>query len=372
MTCAVTTSFLGCLVTIILFFRYIVFLNIPFSAKIIYLAVFLLMGCIPMFVSYKLENTLGAFYPVYRYALYFIFIGCIILFALTVCRDIVWLLGHKLFTPGIKQYIAENIKNINMLTIAIAIIITAFSLYAGIKTPDVKTITLATDKIKTPYTIAVLSDLHIHRTISPQKIKNIVSQTNAQKPDAILLAGDIIDDEVNKVSAVSVLLKGLNAPGGIYFVTGNHEFYAGYKETVKELKQLGFAFLENNGVALNNSIYAAGIPDLFSAPQHQLDINIQQAFVNAAPNQYRILVSHTPADFGPENNFDLEVSGHTHGGQIFPFHIFVKLANKYLAGLSEMKNNARIYVSRGAGQWGPQMRFLAPSEITIIKLQPLK
>lgn len=81
-------------------------------------------------------------------------------------------------------------------------------------------------------------------------------------------------------------------------------------------------------------------------------------------------MSHTPADFGKNNAFDLEVSGHTHGGQIFPFHIFTKLYNKYLAGLYETDNDAAIYVSRGSGQWGPQMRFLAPAEITILKLVP--
>ena len=83
-------------------------------------------------------------------------------------------------------------------------------------------------------------------------------------------------------------------------------------------------------------------------------------------------MSHTPADFGKENLFDLEVSGHTHGGQIFPFHIPAKLKNKYLAGKYRMENGAEIYVTRGAGQWGPQMRLLAPSEITVLILKPEK
>ena len=83
-------------------------------------------------------------------------------------------------------------------------------------------------------------------------------------------------------------------------------------------------------------------------------------------------MSHTPVDFGKDNIFDLEVSGHTHGGQIFPFHVLAKLHNRYLAGLYQMENGAQIYVTRGAGQWGPQMRFLAPSEITVIRLASLK
>lgn len=128
--------------------------------------------------------------------------------------------------------------------------------------------------------------------------------------------------------------------------------------------------MENSGAALQDQLYIAGIPDLFSAPAHKLSIDPAAAFQNAGPDRFRLLMSHTPADFGKENAFDLEVSGHTHGGQIFPFHIFTKLYNKYLAGLYEMENKAAIYVSRGSGQWGPQMRFLAPAEITILKLIP--
>lgn len=187
-----------------------------------------------------------------------------------------------------------------------------------------------------------------------------------------MLAGDIIDDEPGRVLETAKLLQKLKTSGGIYFVTGNHEFYAGYEPSVNLLKELGFSFLENSGTAIQDQLYIAGIPDLFSAPSHKLQIDPAAAFQNAAPGQFRLLMSHTPADFGKNNAFDLEVSGHTHGGQIFPFHIFTKLYNKYLAGLYETDNDAAIYVSRGSGQWGPQMRFLAPAEITILKLVPEK
>ena len=166
-------------------------------------------------------------------------------------------------------------------------------------------------------------------------------------------------------------MKGLKAKEGIYFVTGNHEFYAGYKPTVETLKKLGFTFLENGGVSLED-IYIAGIPDTFSGHFYGKNADLEKTFAESGDNRYRILLSHTPTDFGRQNNFNLEISGHTHGGQIFPFHILTLLHNKYLAGLYKRENNAHIYVTRGAGQWGPQMRFLAPSEITVIKLTPSK
>lgn len=365
-TCEITTSVLGCLVTTYLFFRYTWCLELGLPLKAVILTLFLIVGCFPLLSGYNFEKILGPAYPFYRYTLYFIFIGSIILFTVTLISDAVLLLIS--YTP-----LLAKIKNIccyiNYFNIILAFVFTVSALYEGTKIPGLKELTLYSAKIKTEQKIAVLSDLHIHRTISPAKIKGIVDKTNAQNPDIILLAGDIIDDEAGKVSEITALLKGLKAKNGIYFVTGNHEFYAGYDETVNELKKLGFTFLENDGLLIDGNIYAAGIPDLFSGKSYGKEIDIRKAFEKSNAGEYRLLISHTPADFGTDNNFDLEVSGHTHGGQIFPFHVFAKLHNQYLAGLYPMDAQAQIYVSRGAGQWGPQMRFLAPSEITIIKLR---
>ena len=371
MTCAITTSFLGCIVTLSLYFRYIFFINTPATYKFISLIIALMFGCIPLFVSYKFENLLGNFYTTYRYTLYYIYVGCIILFSLSILRDALWLIAHKIspqhiVSPFAREYHLSN----SLISLGIAIILTTYALLKGIATPEIKASTLYSDKITTPFKIAILSDLHIHRTINPQKIENIINKTNQENADIILLTGDIIDDEVNRVQTISQLLTKLKAKQGIYFVTGNHEFYTGYQETTNELKKLGFTFLENSGTSITPNIYLAGIPDWFSAQQHQIPISLPSALKNSSNSQYKILMSHTPVDFNEQNNFDLEISGHTHGGQIFPFHIFVKLANKYLSGLYSMNNNAQIYVSNGAGQWGPQMRFLAPSEISIITLQP--
>lgn len=362
-TCSIATSILGCLVTTYLYFRYTWCMDIP--AKALIFAAFIVIGCIPLLVSYNFEKILGTAYPFYRNALYFIFIGCIILFTVTLISDAVMLLIA--YTPLIGK-LKVICCHINTFNITLALIFTAWAMYEGVKVPAVKELTLSSSKISQPLKIAVLSDLHIHRTICPDKIKGIIEKTNAQNPDIILLAGDILDDDVNKISEISALLKNLKAPKGIYFVTGNHEFYTGYKETVDELQKLGFTFLENDGVMLNDNIYLAGIPDLFSGKDFGKNIDIRKAFQNSHEGQYRLLISHTPADFGVDNVFDLELSGHTHGGQIFPFHIFAKLHNHYLSGLYPMSDKTQIYVSNGAGQWGPQMRFLAPSEISIINL----
>lgn len=367
-TCAIMTSLMGCMVTTFLFFRYTMCMGLGITAKAVLFGLFVLMGCIPLLISYKLEDVMGAFYPIYRYAMYFIFIACIILFAVTLFSDaFLFLLSYTKIALKSKFFWCFGMNYVN---IAVALLCSAYALYAGVKTPDVKEIEISSEKISKEQKIVVLSDIHIHRAIFPQKIKEMVERTNALNPDVIILAGDIIDDDVNKISEITSLLKGLKAKNGVCFVTGNHEFYIGYQETVKELEKQGFIFLENSGVPLEGNVYLAGIPDKFSAHEYGIEIDLNKAFASAPFGAYRLLASHTPEDFGKDNMFDLEVSGHTHGGQIFPFHILTKLHNQYLAGLYDMSENSKIYVSRGAGQWGPQMRFLAPSEITLIKLKP--
>ena len=370
-SCAVTTSFLGCLVTMFLFIRYVWFLGLSPLANAAALVALLLIGCFPLLVSYRFENALGSLYPCYRYGLYYVFISAIILLTLTLVTDAVWFAGYKFGWFDCLPYSREFCIKYNLWLVGAAALFGAYALYAGTKIPDFKEITLSSPQINRKRTIVVLSDLHIHRVINPEKIKGIVAKTNAQNPDIILLAGDVIDDNVKSISSTISLLKGLKAKEGIYFVTGNHEFYAGYKPTVETLKKLGFTFLENGGVSLED-IYIAGIPDTFSGHFYGKNADLEKNFAESGNNRYRILLSHTPTDFGRQNNFNLEISGHTHGGQILPFHILTLLHNKYLAGLYKMENNAHIYVTRGAGQWGPQMRFLAPSEITVIKLTPSK
>ena len=367
-SCAITTSALGCLVFLYLFFRLIYELDIAWGGKAVLLVIMLIMGCIPLFVSYQAEHILGKFYPFYRYLLYFIFITGIILFSGVILRDLA-LLGCRLINSSAVIWLASG--KINLGLIGVAFLCSTYALYAGTKVPDVREINIASNKISKTLKIAYLSDIHIHRVIADDKVKAIVQKTNALNPDVVLLGGDIIDDDTQISAKTLSLLKDLKAPLGIYFVTGNHEFYNGYQASIAALKAQGFKLLENNGVSLGE-VYVAGIPDLFSGQAYKKEANAQRAFKLANNNQYKILMSHTPSDFGNALIFDLELAGHTHGGQIFPFHILTKAYNFYLSGLYPLDNGSFIYVSNGAGQWGPQMRFGAESEITLINLNPNK
>lgn len=365
------TALTGCTITGYLFFRYTWCLALETPVKILLFLFFMFLGCLPLLVGYHFEKYLGNFYTMYRYTLYFLFVFCVILFTLTLISDAVF---------GVICYTTTWLRNVGGLgcwwfkygNILLAFLFSVYALYAGTKVPAIKEVVFSSPKISEERKIVVLSDIHIHRAVSPSKIEGIVNKTNALDPDVILLVGDTLDDIPSRVQDITKLLHRLQAKEGVYFVSGNHDFYIGYQEAVSELKKQGLVSLENKGVSVTGNIYIGGVSDVRTSARHGLKTDIKSIFEKAKPEQYKILMSHTPIDFGDENNFDLEVSGHTHGGQIFPFHILAKLYNQFLFGSYRLKNGAKIYVSRGAGQWGPQMRLFAPSEITLIKLQPEK
>jgi predicted MPP superfamily phosphohydrolase len=167
----------------------------------------------------------------------------------------------------------------------------------------------------------------------------------------------------------------LEPQGKVYFVLGNHEFYSGALEWGVELAKRGFQFLNNYGLRLDDTgLYIAGIPDINSVQGTRMKINIANALYNAKDDDYRILLSHTPkfVEGMSKDNIDLILSGHTHGGQIYPFHYLAKQANEgHLAGFYDA-DGIKMYITRGTRYWGPPMRILAPSEITVFNFVPEK
>lgn len=334
----------------------------------------------PLYSRYlrKAYAFLGNAYPYIYNAIYILFGFVFILFVLLVLRDFFWFLGWRLsriwtasdwLNPRNGIYIAKA----NLIAVCISIIATVWAVWEGTKIPDVKTVIIENPNIDKEYRFVMLSDLHITRSIPKEHISKIVAETNDLRPDAVFLVGDIIDDRTKYISAQLGELKALKAPLGIYAVSGNHELYNGLNLWQRNFKRLGIKVLINDGTRLDNSkIYVAGIPDLNTAFSPYFRINFSKAFRSSRNNDYKILLSHYPnlSEY-PNRKYDLQLSGHTHGGQIFPFHYLSWQANKYLAGLYDVENY-KLYVSRGSGYWGPPMRLFAPSEITEIILKPTK
>lgn len=226
------------------------------------------------------------------------------------------------------------------------------------------------------FTIVQLSDIHVGPTIKRGYLDALVDRVNALRPDLVAITGDLVDGPVGELAVHTAPLARLRAPEGVCFVTGNHEYYAGAAAWVSELRRLGVLVLENEHRVLWRDgavLVVAGVTD-FSA--HLFDPGrasdpaaaLAGAPVDAAA---RILLAHQPrsAPAAAAAGFDLQLSGHTHGGQFFPWNFFVRLQQPYTAGLHRL-GRLWIYISRGAGYWGPPKRLGAPSEITRLRLFP--
>jgi len=224
------------------------------------------------------------------------------------------------------------------------------------------------------FIIVQISDIHVGSTIKRGYLKAIVGAVNALKPDLVAVTGDLVDGSVARLGPHVAPLAELSARHGVYCVTGNHEYYSGADAWVVELRRLGLHVLMNQNAVLEHDgarLLVGGVTD-FSAhhfdPAQRSD---PQAALSGAPANVgmKLLLAHQPrsAPAAAEAGFDLQLSGHTHGGQFLPWNFFVRFQQPFTAGLNRLKK-LWVYTSRGTGYWGPPVRFGAPSEITRLRL----
>jgi uncharacterized protein len=224
------------------------------------------------------------------------------------------------------------------------------------------------------YSIAQISDVHVGPTIKRAYLNAIVNRVNALNADAIAITGDLVDGSVRRLALHTEPLRRLSAPDGAFFVTGNHEYYSGADEWIAEMRRLGLTVLLNQHVVRERDgvgVMIAGVADYTAHhfnPAHRSDPHAAAA---GAPGhvQVRILLAHQPrtAEAAAQAGYHLQLSGHTHGGQFFPWNLFVPLQQPFVAGLNRVRD-MWVYTSRGTGYWGPPKRFGAPSEITLVRL----
>jgi predicted MPP superfamily phosphohydrolase len=222
-------------------------------------------------------------------------------------------------------------------------------------------------------TIVQLTDVHVGPTIRRDFIEHIVEETNAANPDVIAITGDLVDGSVDELREHVAPLANLRARHGVYFVTGNHEYYSGADAWCEELTRLGIRVLRNERVSIGRdgaSFDLAGIDD-HQASQfgngHGADL--PRALAGRDPSRELVLLAHQPrAVFeAKEHGVGLQLSGHTHGGQIWPWRYMVRLQQPVVSGLAQF-GKTLVYVSNGTGYWGPPMRLSAPAEITRVTL----
>jgi hypothetical protein len=221
--------------------------------------------------------------------------------------------------------------------------------------------------------IVQISDVHVGTTINKEHISRLVDQMNALVPDVVVITGDLVDGSVSTLAEHVAPLARLTSKHGVFFVTGNHEYYSGAVEWVAHLATLGVRVLRNERVSIGDehgSFDLAGVDDYSArglAEGHGHDMN--KAMADRDPTREVVLLAHQPRSIheAAKHGVGLQLSGHTHGGQIFPWKFLVKLQQPFVAGLDRL-GSTYIYTSRGTFFWGPPVRVGAPAEVTEITL----
>lgn len=225
------------------------------------------------------------------------------------------------------------------------------------------------------FRIVQISDIHVGPTIKKGYLSRIVNRVNTLDADLIAITGDLVDGRVSELASHTQPLAQLNARHGSFFVTGNHEYYSGALDWIQEIKRLGVQVLLNEHVQLTHdgaTLVLAGVTDYTAGAFYNTHLSDPHAAIAGAPQHVpKILLAHQPlsAKAAESAGFDLQLSGHTHGGQFWPWKYLVPLQQPYVAGLHRLKN-LWVYVNRGTGYWGPPNRFGSPSEITCLTLVP--
>jgi predicted MPP superfamily phosphohydrolase len=286
------------------------------------------------------------------------------LFMLTVARDLV-----LLFT---QRWVVESALGV----LAATPLITAIGFLMARRVARVVDVAVPVERLPASlegFTIAQISDVHVGPTIKREFVQRIVDRVNGLAPDMVAITGDLVDGSVRQLGAHTAPLAGLKSRHGTYAVTGNHEYYSGAEQWIGELERLGAHVLLNRHVVLHHDgapITVAGVTD-YSAhhfdPSQKSDPRL--ALRGAPQGAVKVLLAHQPrsAPAAAAAGYDLQISGHTHGGQFWPWNFFVRFSQPFTAGLHRL-GRMWIYISRGTGYWGPPMRFGIPSEITRIRL----
>jgi uncharacterized protein len=305
------------------------------------------------------------------------------LLVLTVLRDVVLVLlglGGWLFSadwlPGLRTTSAEAVP-------LLALGVTLLGFLNARRTAAVVRVDVPIKNLPAAlhgFTLAQISDVHVGPTIRQHYLRRIVNKVNALGADVVAITGDLVDGKVSELSRHVAPLAELQSRHGTFFVTGNHEYYSGAQAWIVELRRLGLTVLMNEHVVLRHGelleadlsadLILAGVTD-FSA--HHFDETHRSdpaaALQGAPANALRVLLAHQPrsAVAAEQAGFDLQLSGHTHGGQFWPWNLFVRFQQPFTSGLRQLRN-LWVYTSRGTGYWGPPKRFGAPSEITFLRL----
>src|ERR1035437_2013888 len=241
--------------------------------------------------------------------------------------------------------------------------------FVEVRQIQVERISITTPKLATGHvTIAQISDMQLGIMMGDVFLDRVLAKLREIKPDIVVATGDIVDGQGDDFDALARHFQSCTPPLGAFAVTGNHEYYAGLENSLRFLRNAGFMVLRGESARVGG-IVLVGVDDpaAMSSGQHS-SLDTTKALASATTDDFIVLLKHQPV-IDHDLPFDLQLSGHTHGGQIFPFAYLTRLAYHVNTGLTELAEGRWLYVSRGTGTWGPPIRVLATPEITLITIE---
>ena len=282
------------------------------------------------------------------------------------------LLPARLLTQSTLETFTLSIRNFCILAILISF---AVMIYGYFEALSIRTEHVTVKTLKIPKTIGRLrvvqiSDVHLGLIVGKFRLNRILEKVKDARPDILVSTGDLVDGQMDELDTLTDMIKNIPTTYGKFAVTGNHEFYAGLNRALAFTKKAGFTILRGEGLTVSNVLNIAGVDDP-AVKRYVPNLAVsEKALLEKMPgDKFTLFLKHQPVISSESlGKFDLQLSGHTHKGQIFPFYLFTKLFYRMHSGLSKLNGNAMLYVSRGSGTWGPPVRFLSPPEVTIIDI----
>jgi predicted MPP superfamily phosphohydrolase len=299
-----------------------------------------------------------------------LFLSASLFFFVDILRFLGWLLRHvaRISLPGM----VVGWRSLFVGIVSVSVVASLFGFYEA-REIRVERVVLPTNKLPAGverYRVVQLSDVHLGVLTDEAWLRRIVKEVNGLKPDLIVATGDIIDSNVASAMPFQATLSMLQASDGKYGVAGNHEFFAGIEKSVAYMGEVGFVMLRGKRVMIKPWLHLLGVDDREGRHSGAALVEHEPSLMAANEAQaITILLKHQPVVRHESiGKFDLQLAGHVHQGQIFPFRILTWLAYPIAMGLSDLGQGSQIYVTRGAGTWGPPIRLLAPPEITLFEL----
>ncbi|MCX5717921.1 MAG: metallophosphoesterase [Nitrospirae bacterium] len=350
--------------------------TLHFIPLFILIIVMLIMVFAPVIIRQSEKQGLELFAMAFSYIGY-TWMGVLFLF----CSVAIAIDAYNILTNLYGYITHSDISHVKLsaryafLVPLIASITIAF--YGYFEAKDIRTERLTIKTAKIPkeagvIKIAQITDVHIGLIVRGERLKEILKKVKDEKPDMLVSTGDLVDGQINRIEGLSELFRQIEPRYGKFAITGNHEFYAGLNQVLDFTRMSGFKLLRAEGVTVEGLINVVGVDDPAGKPYGLFrDVSEKNLLSKFKNKKFTLFLKHRPSvERESHGLFDLQLSGHVHKGQVFPFSILTKFYYPVHAGGMNLSGGSYLYVSRGTGTWGPPIRFLSPPEITIIEIIP--